>query len=343
MNTVQELRETARRLVAPGTGILAIDESTPTCNKRFEKLGIPPTEEMRRAYRELLLTAPGLREYISGVILYDETLRQSTEEGVPFVDVMRNKNILPGIKADTGTEPLPSSPLEKITNGLSGMRERLEEYAHLGARFAKWRAVIAIGEGLPSHACIRVNTHRLSRYAAICQEAGIVPIVEPEVLMEGSHDVDRCYDVTLHVLSELFRELESHRVALDCTILKCNMVVAGDRCERQANVDEVADLTLACLLAAVPDEVAGVAFLSGGQADLLATEHLRAINARANGAPWPITFSFGRALQQPAIERWGGDPGRVYEAQSALVERARCNAEATKLREKRETLAAAGT
>lgn len=331
MSNLAQLRETARRLVAPGVGILAIDESTGTCNKRFEKLGIPQTEEKRREYRELLLTAPGLRQYVSGAILYDETLRQSTEDGVPFVDVMRNKEILPGIKVDTGTAPIPASPAEKVTHGLGDLRERAAQYVELGARFAKWRAVITISPNLPSPGCMRVNAHKLARYAAICQEVGLVPIVEPEVLMEGAHTVERCYDVTVRTLETLFDELSSHGVALEGMILKCNMVVAGDQCEEQASVGEVADLTLAALLSTVPGEVAGVAFLSGGQSDRLATEHLRAINARAAGAPWPLTFSFGRALQQQAIEIWRGDPERVPLAQAALVERARCNSEATKV------------
>lgn len=332
MSDLQELRAVARRLVSPGMGILAIDESTGTCNKRFEKLGIPPTVEMRRAYRELLITAPGLREFISGLILYDETLRQSTEEGVPFIDVMRNKGMLPGIKVDTGTAPLNGSPEEKVTDGLGDLERRAQEYAALGARFAKWRAVITIGDGLPTPACIRVNAHNLARYALICQEAGLVPIVEPEVLMEGTHDIARAYDVTLQTLESVFRELEAHSVALDAMILKCNMVVPGDRCGQQASVADVADMTLACLLQAVPDAVAGVAFLSGGQSDLLATRHLEAINRRAAKAPWPLTFSFGRALQQPAIEFWRGDPERVSTAQDLLVDRARSNAAATMVR-----------
>ena len=331
MSNVAELREIARKLVAPGVGILAIDESTATCNKRFEKLGIPQTQEKRREYRELLLTAPGLRQYISGAILYEETLEQSTEEGIPFIDVMHNKGMIPGIKLDTGTTPIPTSPLEKVTHGLADLRERAARYAAIGAGFAKWRAVIAISAGLPTQSCIRVNAHKLARYAAICQEEGLVPIVEPEVLMDGLHTAQECYDVTVRTLETLFGELESHGVALDAAILKCSMVVAGDRCGTQAAVGEVADYTLAALLSTVPYDTAGVAFLSGGQPDLLATEHLRAINARASEAPWPLTFSFGRALQQPAIEIWRGDPERAAQAQEALVERARCNSEATKV------------
>lgn len=331
MSNLPELRGVAKALVAPGLGILAIDESTGTCNKRFEKLGIPQTEEKRREYRELLLTAPGLRQYVSGAILYDETLRQSTEEGVPFVDVMRNKGMLPGIKVDTGTAPMPPSPNEKVTHGLGDLRERAAQYAQLGARFAKWRAVITIDGDLPSLSCIRVNAHKLARYAATCQEEGLVPIVEPEVLMEGEHTAERCYDVTVQTLQRVFDELVSHDVALDAMILKCNMVVAADACAVQASVGAVADLTLSALLSTVPDNVAGVAFLSGGQSDLLATEHLRAINARADGAPWPLTFSFGRALQQPAIETWRGERENVPDAQAALIERARANSEATKV------------
>lgn len=331
MSNLPQLRATARKLVGPGVGILAIDESRGTCNKRFEKLGIPQTEEKRREYRELLLTAPGLRQYVSGAILYDETLHQSTQEGIPFVDVMRNKDVLTGIKVDTGTGPIPASPVEKVTHGLADLRERAARYAELGAAFAKWRAVITIAADLPSPGCLRVNVRKLARYAATCQEEGLAPIVEPEVLMEGAHTIERCYDVTVKTLEMLFDELASYNVALDAMILKCNMVVAGDACQEQAAVGEVADLTLAALLSTVPEGVAGVAFLSGGQPDRLATEHLRAINARAAGAPWPLTFSFGRALQQPAIEIWRGDPERAPLAQAALLERARCNSEATKV------------
>lgn len=331
MNDLTSLRATAKALVAPGTGILAIDESTGTCNKRFEKLGIPPTQEKRREYRELLLTAPGLRNYISGAILYEETLRQCTEEGVPFIDVMRNRGLIAGIKLDTGTSAMPDSQLEKVTNGLADLEERAGAYVELGARFAKWRAVIVVDEAIPSLACLRINAHKLARYAAVSQGAGLVPIVEPEVLMEGAHPIERCHDVTLLALAILFDELGSHGVALDATILKCNMVVAGDACDRQAAVGEVADRTLSVLYSTVPDEVAGVAFLSGGQSDVLATEHLRAINARAVNAPWPLTFSFGRALQQPAIDVWRGDPDRVTLAQEALLERARANSNATKV------------
>jgi fructose-bisphosphate aldolase, class I len=330
MSNLTQLRQTARKLVGPGVGILAVDESTATCNKRFEKLGIPQTEEKRREYRELLLTAPGLRQYISGAILYDETLRQSTPEGVAFVDVMRDNEMIPGIKVDTGTAPMPASPLEKVTHGLSDLKARAASYYTLGARFAKWRAVITIAGELPSQSCIRVNARKLARYAAVCQEEGLVPIVEPEVLMEGPHNAGRCYDVTVRTLATLFDEIVSNGVVLDEMILKCNMVLAGDACDPQAGVGEVADLTLAALLSTVPDQVAGVAFLSGGQSDRLATEHLRAINARAGDAPWPLTFSFGRALQQPAIEAWRGDPERVALAQAALLERARANSDATK-------------
>jgi fructose-bisphosphate aldolase class I len=236
MIDADKLRLVARKLVAPGSGILAVDESSGTCNKRFEKLGIPPTVEARRAYRELLLTAPGLGDFVSGAILYDETFRQSTEDGVPFVEVMRENGIFPGIKVDTGTAPLNGSPDEKVTDGLSDLAERVEEYVALGARFAKWRAVIAIGEGLPTPGCIRINAHKLARYALVCQQAGLVPIVEPEVLMEGKHTIERCYDVTEQTLASVFSELASHRVRYDGMILKCNMVVAGDQClERPAS------------------------------------------------------------------------------------------------------------
>lgn len=329
MNTRTDLRSTAHALVRAGTGILAIDESTGTCNKRFEKLGIAPTTENRRAYRELLLTAPGLAQYISGAILYDETFTQLTRDGEPFVRVMDRSGILPGIKVDTGTTPLPGSAQEKITEGLDGLAERLEGYRARRARFAKWRAVIMVGDGLPTEECLRANAERLALYALACQQKGLVPIVEPEVLMEGTHTIHECYDVTARTWDAVFAHLEAHDVTLEAIIFKCSMVVAGDRCAEQCDVPAVADLTLSCLTNTVPDTVAGIAFLSGGQSDRLATEHLNEINRRANGAPWPLSFSYGRALQQPAIELWRGDPARARAAQEALVQRARCNAAAS--------------
>ncbi len=324
------LRDTAQALVRTGTGILAIDESTGTCNKRFEKLGIAPTLENRTAYRELLLTAPGLEQFISGAILYDETFGQLTKDGEPLVRVMERGGILPGIKVDTGTVPLPNSAQEKITEGLDGLAERLEGYRVRRARFAKWRAVITVGDGLPTEECLRTNAERLALYALACQEHGLVPIVEPEVLMEGTHTFRQCYDVTAQTWETVFEQLEAHEVALDAIIFKCSMIVAGDRCAEQCDVSTVADLTLSCLANNVPDTVAGVAFLSGGQSDRLATEHLNEINRRASGAPWPLTFSYGRALQQQAIEVWRGAQDRVKQAQEALVLRARCNAAASR-------------
>lgn len=331
MNTATDLRSTARALVRAGTGILAIDESTGTCNKRFEKLGIAPTLENRRAYRELLLTAPGLGEFISGAILYDETFSQLNKDGEPFVRVMERNGILPGIKVDTGTVPLEGSPEEKVTDGLDGLSHRLEIYRAQRARFAKWRAVISITTdyGLPTHTCLRVNAHRLALYARACQQNDLVPIVEPEVLMEGTHTIFDCYDATARTWEMVFQELSEHDVALDAIVFKCSMVLPADGCEEQCDVRTVADMTLACLQSNVPPAVAGIAFLSGGQSDRLATEHLNEINSRARGVPWPLTFSYGRALQQPAIEIWRGDPLRVQRAQEALLTRARCNAAAS--------------
>jgi fructose-bisphosphate aldolase class I len=330
MSITQRLQLTARRLVARGQGILAVDESTKTCNARFEKLGIAPTLENRRAYREMLLTAPGLGSFVSGAILYDETLRQSCANGEPFVGAMRSGGIMAGIKVDTGTVAFAPSPQELVTEGLDGLAARVREYAALGARFAKWRAVLRIGEGLPTRACILENARRLAAYARICQENELVPIVEPEVLMDGDHATETCYDVTSAVWASVFRELRVAQVDLAATIFKCSMIVAGDACPARPSTATVADLTLACLRENVPSGVAGIAFLSGGQSDRLATEHLDQINRRAGAAPWPLTFSYGRALQQPAIEIWKGDPQRAAQAQQALVLRARCNSEASR-------------
>jgi fructose-bisphosphate aldolase, class I len=328
MTVGQRLRATARRMVAPGKGIFAIDESTKTCNARFEKLGIPPTPENRRAYREMLLTTPGLGEFISGAILYDETLRQSTADGEPFVRVMSSAGILPGIKVDTGTVPFEESDVEVVTEGLDGLRDRIEWYAGLGARFAKWRAVLRIGDDAPTCACARENAVRLAQYARACQEGELVPIVEPEVLMDGDHSIETCYEATSAVWQKVFRELETAGVDLGAMVFKCSMVISGKDCAVQADVSAVADLTLSCLVRNVPEGVAGVAFLSGGQSDRLATEHLNAINRRARNAPWPLTYSYGRALQHPAIEIWRGDPANVAKAQEAVITRARCNSAA---------------
>jgi fructose-bisphosphate aldolase class I len=321
----QDLVDTARALVADDKGLLAIDESTPTCNKRFERLGIPQTEEARRAYRELILTTPGLGESISGVILYDETIRQRTTSGTPFLRVISDAGLIPGIKVDTGAKDLAGRPGEKITEGLDGLRGRLAEYHRLGARFAKWRGVITIGDAAPSRACIEANAHALARYAALCQEAGLVPAVEAEVLMDGEHTMERCYDVTLEVLRTVFDELCTQRVLLEGLILKPNMVLPGMGCRNQATVDEVADATVHCFLRAVPAAVTGITFLSGGQSAELASARLNAMNVRFKRAPWPLAFSFARAIQQPALEIWHGQKSRVSAAQQALAFRARCD------------------
>jgi len=320
-----ELTRVAEAMVATGKGLLAIDESTGTCCKRFAAVGVECTAESRRAYREMLLTAPGLAEHISGVILYDETLRQSTSDGKPFADYLDRAGILPGIKVDTGAKPLALHPGEKVTEGLDGLRERLAEYRGLGARFAKWRAVIAIGDGRPSSACLDVNAHALARYAALCQEAGIVPIVEPEVLMDGDHDLDECFDVTEATLHALFNQLYDHGVGLEGTVLKASMVLSGADADDRARVADVADATLDCLLGTVPASLAGVVFLSGGQSDIEATAHLDAMN-RIGAAPWPLSFSYGRALQAPALQAWSADPANnTGVAQHKLLHRARMN------------------
>jgi len=323
---VASLIETARALVADDKGLLAMDESTPTCNGRFARLGIPLTEEARRAYRELLITSPGLNASISGAILYDETIRQHTRDGTPFVTVLCRAGIIPGIKVDTGAKALAVHPGEKITEGLDGLRERLADYARLGARFAKWRAVIAVGEGLPSRSGLEANAHALARYAALCQEGGLVPVVEPEVLMDGDHTLAQCLKVTEEALRNVFIQLNCQRVKLDEMVLKPNMVLPGLKCRQQASVEEVADATVQCLLRTVPAAVPGIAFLSGGQSAELASARLNAMNVRfKERAPWAIAFSFARAIQQPALEIWRGDSANVVAAQQALVHRARCN------------------
>ena len=327
--SAQELIATAKTMVAEGKGLLAMDESTPTCNKRFEKLGIPQTEETRRSYRELIITTPGLGEFISGVILYDETIRQSRKDGAPFLRVINDAGIIPGIKVDAGAKELAAHPGEKITEGLDGLRDRLAEYAQMGARFAKWRAVIAIGDGIPSRSCIEANAHALARYAALCQEAGLVPIVEPEVLMDGEHPLERCFEVTEEVLRTVFSQLYTQRVALEGMILKPNMVLPGLNCPKQAAVDEVADATVRCLLRTVPAAVPGIAFLSGGQPGELASARLNAMNVRFKSRlPWALAFSFARAIQQPAMEIWKGQQANAAAAQQALYHRARCNSAA---------------
>jgi fructose-bisphosphate aldolase class I len=322
----QELIFTARELVADDKGLLAMDESNPTCNQRFAKLGIPQTEDARRAYRELIVTTPDLCDSISGAILYDETIRQHTNDGTPFVRAIIDAGIIPGIKVDTGAKDMAGHPGEKLTEGLDGLRERLAEYAKMGARFAKWRAVIAVGDGIPSRDCIEANAEALARYAALCQEAGLVPIVEPEVLMDGAHTLEHCCEVTEEVLDRVFNHLCSQPVMLEGMLLKPNMVVPGLACPTQDSLDEVADATVRCLLRAVPPAIPGIAFLSGGQSPELASARLNAMNVRFKSQlPWALAFSFARAIQQPALEIWRGEVAHVAAAQSALYHRARCN------------------
>ncbi|MFZ4766014.1 MAG: class I fructose-bisphosphate aldolase [Roseimicrobium sp.] len=325
MNT-RSLIHTAQSLVASDKGILAMDESTTTCNKRFAALGIPQTVEARRAYRELLITTPRLGECVSGVILYDETIRQQTRAGVPFTKTLTSAAIIPGIKVDTGVKDLAGYPGEKMTEGLDGLRERLTEYQQMGARFAKWRAVFTVGQGTPSQACVESNANDLARYAALCQEAGMVPIVEPEVLMEGAHTLEQCSAVTEEILHGVFDALYAQRVLLEGLILKPNMVLPGIACPMQPGINEVADATVTCLIQIVPAAVPGIAFLSGGQSPDLATEHLQAMNRRFMARlPWALTFSFARALQQPALQLWAGVEANVPAAQQALFHRASCN------------------
>jgi len=323
--SIEQLADIARAMVAPGKGIIAIDESTSTIAKRFAGVGIENTEEHRRAYRELLLTAPNLGQHISGAILFDETIRQSTKAGVPFTKVMMDNGIIPGIKVDKGTHPLAGCPGELITEGLDGLRDRLKEYAALGAKFAKWRAVITIGEDIPSGTCIEANAHALARYAALCQEQGIVPMVEPEVLMDGDHDIETCYEVTEVTLRTLFDALYQQNVDLQGTILKASMVVSGKDCEEQASVDEVAEYTLMCLRSTVPAILPGIVFLSGGQSDEDATAHLNAMN-QLGPNPWPLSFSYGRAMQSAALKLWSQDlVGNFAKAQETVFARAREN------------------
>ena len=324
-----ELHETARALVADNKGILAADESSGTIKKRFDSIELESTEENRRAYRDMLFTTPDLEQFVSGVILFDETIRQSSADGTPFPKLLAGKGIIPGIKVDTGAKPLAFSPDETVTEGLDGLRERLEEYRDLGARFTKWRAVIAIGDGIPTDYCLRVNAHALGRYAALSQEAGLVPIVEPEVLMDADNTIERCHEVTSRTLDLVFAELERQGVALEGMLLKPNMVISGKQCPTQATSEQVAELTIDCFLRHVPAMVPGIVFLSGGQSEVEATENLNAVNRL--GGPWPLSFSYGRALQASALTAWGGEPANVEAAQSAFLHRARMN-----------TLAAAG-
>lgn len=322
-----DMESTALELVAPGKGILAADESGPTIEKRFKSVGVASTEENRRAYREMLLTTPGLGAFISGVILYDETIRQHRPDGTRFVDLLLGHGIIPGIKVDKGTSPLAGFPGEKVTEGLDGLFERLMDYAQLGARFTKWRAVIAIGDGIPSTTCGCANADLLARFAAVSQEAGLVPIVEPEVLMDGPHTIGRHAEVTEAILRNVFQALAAHRVHPEAMLLKVNMVLSGTQCAQQAGVAESAAATLQCMRRVVPAAVPGIVFLSGGQSDVRATEHLNMLNHLGH-APWELSFSFGRALQAPALKIWSGDPENVTAAQKALLRRAGCNSAA---------------
>ncbi len=318
------LEEIARQMVAPGKGILAADESSPTIKKRFDSIGVESTEENRRGYRELLFTTPGAEQHISGVILFDETLRQGTRDGTPFPKLLAGKGIIPGIKVDAGAKSLAGAPGEKVTEGLDGLRERVADYFELGARFAKWRAVIAIGDGIPSDSCLDANAHALARYAALCVEGGLVPIVEPEVLMDGAHSIERCYEVTERTLRRVYEALYAQRVPLEQTILKPNMVLSGSEAKKRADVRSVAEATIRCLEHAVPAAVPGIVFLSGGQGDVEATEHLNAMN-QIGGVPWQLSFSYGRALQAPPLKAWAGKSANVAAAQKAYLHRARCN------------------
>ena len=324
------LVDIANAMVQKGKGILAADESTPTCKKRFDGINVESTEENRNKYRNMLFTADGIENYISGVILFDETLRQSTMEGgVPFPDHLTKLGVLPGIKVDKGAKQLANTGDEKITEGLDGLRDRLKEYYELGARFTKWRAVITIGENMPTAYCMSANAHALARYAALCQEQGLVPIVEPEILMDGSHNIDESYQLTTETLYNVFYELVSQGVELEGMVLKPNMVLSGYDCSEQASVEQVAEMTVDCFLNTVPAAVPGIAFLSGGQSDELATAHLNAMN-QIDNKPWNLTFSYGRALQAPALKAWSGKDENVSNAQDAFMKRAKFNSLATK-------------
>ena len=324
------LVDIANAMVQKGKGILAADESTPTCKKRFDSINVESTEENRNKYRNMLFTADGIENYISGVILFDETLRQSTMEGgVPFPDHLTKLGILPGIKVDKGAKQLANTGDEKVTEGLDGLRDRLKEYYELGARFTKWRAVITIGENMPTPYCMSANAHALARYAALCQEQGLVPIVEPEILMDGTHSIDESYHLTTETLYNVFYELVSQGVELEGMVLKPNMVLSGYDCSEQASVEQVAEMTVDCFLNTVPASVPGIAFLSGGQSDELATAHLNAMN-QIDNTPWNLTFSYGRALQAPALKSWSGKDENISSAQDAFMKRAKFNSLATK-------------
>lgn len=339
---LQQLQDTANAMVAPGKGILAMDESNGTCNKRFTKLGIETTEAKRREYRDMLLTTKGLPDFIGGAILFDETIHQSTLKGIPFPKYMQDVGIIPGIKVDTGAKELALRPGETVTEGLDGLRERLAAYYKIGARFAKWRAVITIGKGIPTDACIEANAHALARYAALCQEANIVPIVEPEVLMDGDHTIERSYKETEKTQLVVFDQLKRQGVALEGIILKPSMVISGADCPTQASIKQVAEETIRCLLKTVPREVPGIAFLSGGQSDEDATAHLNAMHNLGKKLPWALSFSYGRALQHASMTAWAGKPENVPVAQKILHHRGKLNGAAAlgKYSEKMEKEAA---
>jgi fructose-bisphosphate aldolase, class I len=325
---LQELEKTARQLVAPGKGILAADESFGTIGKRFEAVGIETSEESRRAYREMLFTTPEIGEYLSGVILFDETLRQEASDGRRLSQVLEDQGIIPGIKVDKSTVNMPLSPNEKFTQGLDGLHDRLAEYRELGARFTKWRAVITIGDGIPTRSCVEANAEALAMYAAFAQDHDLVPIIEPEVLIDGDHSIDRCYEVSEWTLHETFDEVRDHGVELSGLLLKPNMVISGKNASEQAGVEQVARYTVECLLRTVPPAVPGVVFLSGGQTDLQATQHLNAMNRLYEGLPWELSFSYARALQGQPMEIWGGSTDKVEAAQKAFRHRAKMNSAA---------------
>ncbi len=325
----QELQVTAKTLVTQGKGILAMDESNSTCQKRFEHVGIASTVTNRRDYRELILTTPNLNKYINGAILFDETIHQTSSTGESFVSIMQREGIIVGIKVDAGAKPLAGHPHELATEGLDGLPDRVQEYYQIGARFAKWRAVITIGADIPTQACLEANAHLLARYAAICQENGLVPIVEPEVLIDGDHTLERCREVTAATVKEVFKQLTTQGVAFDRMLLKPSMVLAGLSAAIQTSVNEVATATIETLIQEVPPTVAGIAFLSGGQSDERATAHLNAMHVMYPNTPWPVTFSYSRAIQQAALEKWRGDSANVIEAQKILLHRAACNSAAS--------------
>ena len=327
MKHKEELIKNANLMVTKGKGILAADESTPTCTKRFTSIGVDSTKQTRNEYRDMLLTTPNMEDYISGVIFYDETIRQSTiKNNTPFITHLLDKGVIPGIKVDMGAKVLSGHEDEKVTEGLDGLRERLDEYYKMGARFAKWRAVITIGNNIPTQACYEANAHALARYASLCQEAGIVPIVEPEVLMDGSHTIDQCYDVTVKAQKEVFKQLETQNVMLEGIVLKPNMIISGNECSVQAGIEEVASRTVECLKSTVPSLVPGIAFLSGGQSNEDATAHLNMMNSKyGHDLPWNLTYSYGRALQQSALNLWLGKAENVVAAQGAFLYRAELN------------------